>query len=178
MIAFIDEKVPYNKKEEALAIIHANGYALTNMNEIISKINPMDGSDWTKQEKEKFTTEIFRLRKDMRALSRTIQKDMKCCLAYYLGTFKKSSDYRLLKTVCVDERIEKSLASVHGSDACAICGDGGSLLICDGCEGEYRKCNTLHASTVKLLPFAKSYNSLNVGFPVIHFVSPSVAHTA
>jgi hypothetical protein len=62
---------------------------------------------------------------------------MKSCLAYYLGTYKKSDHYRLLKTVCVDERNEKVASSVHGFDACAICGDGGSLLICDGCEGEY-----------------------------------------
>ena len=25
----------------------------------------------------------------------------------------------------------------HETDACAVCGDGGNLLICDGCEGEY-----------------------------------------
>ena len=28
-------------------------------------------------------------------------------------------------------------ANEYEFDACAICGDGGSLLICDGCEGEY-----------------------------------------
>jgi hypothetical protein len=107
------------------------------MTEIISRIDPIDGSNWTEAEKEKFNTEIFRLRKDMKKLSQSMDKDMKSCLTYYLGTYKKSDHYRLLKTVCVDERNEKAASSVHGIDACAICGDGGSLLICDGCEGEY-----------------------------------------
>jgi len=62
---------------------------------------------------------------------------MVSCLTYYLGTFKKSAHYRVLKTVCVEEREAKMAKSVHGVDECAVCGDGGSLIICDACEGEY-----------------------------------------
>ena len=135
---FMEEKVPPNKKEEALAAIHANKYSMSNMYAILSDIDPIDGSDWTQPEKDKFHTLIFKLRKDMRSVSRSMNKSMKSCLTYYLGTFKKSDDYRLLKTIAVEERIEKTAASaIHGFDSCAICGDGGSLLICDGCEGEY-----------------------------------------
>lgn len=135
---FMEEKVPPNKKEEALAAIHANKYSMGNIYSILGNIDPIDGSDWTQPEKDKFHTEIFKLRKDIRSVSRSMNKSMKSCLTYYLGTFKKSDDYRLLKTVVVEERIEKTAASaIHGFDACAICGDGGSLLICDGCEGEY-----------------------------------------
>jgi hypothetical protein len=43
----------------------------------------------------------------------------------------------LLKTICSDERQSKGDDSHQDSDVCAICGDGGSLIICDGCEGEY-----------------------------------------
>lgn len=101
----------------------------------------LDGSDWTEDEKKKFAYEVFRLRKDMSKVSKVMKKDMKECLAYYLGTYKNSDDYRLLKTIRVDERNEKASSSVHGVDACAICGDGGVLLVCDGCEGEYHmKC--------------------------------------
>ena len=134
---FILEKVPYNKKEEALATLHANDYSTTNIHDILSKIQPIDGSNWTQAEKDHFNNEIFRFRKDLRSVAASMQKDMKCCLAYYFGTFKKSDYYRLLKTVCVEERYEKAASSTHDFDACAICGDGGSLLICDGCEGEY-----------------------------------------
>ena len=132
---FVADEVPPNKKEEALAAIHACKYSLTEMPDILETLAPMDGSSWTEEEKEKFHSEIFRLRKDMRAVSRSMNKPMKSCLAYYLGTYKKSDHYRWLKTVCVEERLENASSVVV--DACGICGDGGSLLICDGCEGEY-----------------------------------------
>lgn len=135
-------KVPPNKREQALVTLGLLGsnkkdYSLSNMTEVVSSLKPVDGSDWTKHEKEKFDIEIFRLRKDMTALSKSMGKDFKSCMTYYLAVFKKSDAYRLLKTVCTEERYEKAATSVHGVDACAICGDGGSLLICDGCEGEY-----------------------------------------
>jgi hypothetical protein len=135
---FIKDFVPYNKKEQMLAELQGVEYSLEIIDEKLITVEPMDGSNWTKEDKEKFHAEIFRLRKDMKAISKATNKSMKSCLAYYLGTFKKSDNYRLLKTICVEERREKTAAaSVHGFDACAICGDGGSLLICDGCEGEY-----------------------------------------
>ena len=138
----LEEKVPHNKKEQAvvalgLGAIQKAEYNTSNITEILGHLRPIDGSDWTKREKDQFREEIFRVRKDMNSLSKSIGKDLKHCMTYYLGTYKKSDDYRLLKTVCVDERNEKAALNIHGVDACAICGDGGSLLICDGCEGEY-----------------------------------------
>lgn len=138
----LEKKVPPNKKEQALVALGLLGLnekedLTPNMAKILSHLNPIDGSDWTEEEKAKFHVEIFRLRKDMSALSKSMGKDVKSCLTYYLGTYKKSDAYRRLKTVCADERNEKVLLNVHGVDACAVCGDGGSLLICDGCEGEY-----------------------------------------
>lgn len=135
---FISEKVPHNKKEEALGAIHANGYVIDEkLDKAIEDLVPTDGSDWPKEKKDHYHNELFRLRKDVAAVSQSIGTDMKYCLAYYIGAYKKSDHYRLLKTVCDEERDNKTASMKHDYDACAVCGDGGSLLICDGCEGEY-----------------------------------------
>ena len=138
----LKDKVPTNKKEQALVALGLLGLQDTDdftrqTDEVLNRLRPVDGSDWTIEDKEKFHVQIFRLRKDMGALAKAMGKDVKSCLTYYLGTYKKSDHYRLLKTVCTEERMESATSSAHGVDACAVCGDGGSLLICDGCEGEY-----------------------------------------
>jgi hypothetical protein len=127
---------PYNKKEAALLLLAERDYSLDGFDDAVREIKPIDGSDWSQEKKKRFHSEMFRLRKDLLAVSKLMDIEMKSCLAYYLGTFKKSDDYRLLKTVCAEKRNERT-DSDYGVDACTTCGDGGSLLICDGCEGEY-----------------------------------------
>jgi hypothetical protein len=129
--------IPHNKKESALLLLHERDYDLAAFNEAVRDLKPSDGTDWSPEKKDRFHSEIFRLRKDLPALCKSMDIDMKTCLAYYLGTYKKSDDYRLLKTVCAEDYAERMDGPDWGLDACAFCGDGGSLLICDGCEGEY-----------------------------------------
>lgn len=142
MNKILKDQVPQPKVEQAFLAFGELGTKLNEVDEetvseMIQAIKPCNGSDWTDAEKKRFDMAIFRCRKDLKAVSQAMGKDLKSCLTYYLGTYKKSQDYPLTKAVCVDERHEKALSSIHGVDACAICGDGGSLLICDGCEGEY-----------------------------------------
>lgn len=135
-----DEKlsrIPSNKKETALLVLAERDFHLEGFDEVVHQIKPIDGSDWSPEKRKRFHTEIFRLRKNLLAVSKSLEIDMKSCLTYYLGSFKKSDDYRLVKTVCEEKRDEKTDGADHGVDACAICDDGGRLLICDGCEGEY-----------------------------------------
>lgn len=103
----------------------------------LPNLRPMDGSDWTQEQKEKFHNDIFRYRRDLRAVSKSLGIPLKICQAYYLGTYKTTWEYRLLKSVCIDEREGRAMATDHGPDACSICGGDGSLLICDGCDGEF-----------------------------------------
>ena len=80
---------------------------------------------------------MFRQRKNLVAVAKAAGLGIIESYTYYLSKFKTSDDYRLLKAVCEEERQERHAASDQGLDACGICGDGGNLLICDGCEGEY-----------------------------------------
>lgn len=132
------DKLHPSTKEMALELLHQQDYDLEAFaDEAASNLQPIDGSDWTAARRQTFHRELFRSRKDLQCVCANMDISLQTGLTYYLGHFKTSNDYRLTKTVCAEERVERLAASEHGMDACAICGDGGSLLICDGCEGEY-----------------------------------------
>jgi hypothetical protein len=137
MADHVSQNIKYSLREAAMAAAHESGYDKDKLSHILSKCEPQDGSDWTDEEKAQFRIEIFQFRKDLSAVAKSMNKSVNSCMTYYLNNFKKSDDYRLLKTLRAEERADKMLASEHGVDACGVCGDGGSLLICDGCEGEF-----------------------------------------
>jgi hypothetical protein len=115
--------VKYNRKEAAMMALHELDYDKEKLPDVLSQCQPVNGSDWSQEEKDRFRFEIFRLRKDLSAVAKSMNKSVNSCLTYYLSTFKKSDDYRLLKTVCAEERADKLVASEeHGLDACGVCG--------------------------------------------------------
>lgn len=118
-------------------LLAENNYNVEDFKIALKELKPTDGSDWDSEKRKAFTNEIFRSRKGMEYVCEKLDAPIKTCLAYYYGSFKASEDYRLLKTVCCEERECRLEELEHGVDACTICGDGGSLLICDGCEKEY-----------------------------------------
>lgn len=130
-------------------MLHEHKYQLAKARSALDEIKVKDGSDWTDEQKQVFHSEMFRLRKNLVDVARTTGVCNNVTYTYYLAKFKKSNDYRLLKSICEEERMEKFAASDQGLDACGICGDGGSLLICDGCEGEYHM-TCLHPPLVEI----------------------------
>lgn len=128
--------VAHNLKEEALLALSAVNYNVEYFqSKAVKNLKPMDGSDWTRLQRESFHLEIFRTRRCIPTVAKLMGQPVKVCHAYYLEVYKNSNEYRLLKTVCMEEREHKE--EEVGFDSCAVCGEGGNLLICDGCESEY-----------------------------------------
>lgn len=136
---------PYNLKEAALLALPRLDYNMEALRSVAgtTTLKPSNGMDWSQEQKDKFHAEIFRYRRNIPAVAKSMKEPLNTCQAYYLGTYKSSTEYLLLKTICIDERNRKGDDSQQDSDVCAICGDGGNLIICDGCEGEYHL-NCLH----------------------------------
>lgn len=129
--------VPHNIKEQALLLLAEDGYDAEVFKDDLAKLKPTDGSNWSEEKKDRFHREMFLHRRNLVEVRKAMKIPMKTCLAYYLGHYKRSDHYRLVKTVCTEEHNLRIESSDHGYDSCAICGDGGELVICDGCEGEY-----------------------------------------
>lgn len=129
----------YNIREPALLALASADYNVEEFqSSVVKDLKPSDGSDWSQEQKDQFHAEVFRCRRDLLQVSKTMDIKMDVCHTYYLTSYKSTCDYRLLKTICIDEREQKDEEEAEqGVDACAVCGDGGNLIICDHCEGEY-----------------------------------------
>ena len=130
--------IPTPLKEAAMVTLHQRGYKADGIDrEICEQVaKPLDGSDWTDEEKALFHEAIFEHRKDLKAVAKKMNKSMCNVMTYYLGTYKHSNDYRLLKVVCQMEK-EKQEDEVPDNDICRVCREGGHLVVCDGCELAY-----------------------------------------
>lgn len=126
-----------NKKFQALCKLAENGYQVDGFDDIVKSIPLTNGADWDEAKKRQFSEEIFKNRKNLSLVCKNMGILMETCLIYYYSEFKKSTDYRLMKTIYDDERYEKTARFEAVFDVCAICDDGGELVICDECEGEY-----------------------------------------
>ena len=130
--------IPASLKEAAMVALHQRGYKPDGLDEkeclLVAK--PLDGSDLTDEEKALFREAIFEHRKDLKAVAKKMNKSMGNVITYYLGSYKHSDDYRLLKLVCQQEK-EKAEDEVPDNDICRLCREGGHLLVCDSCDLAY-----------------------------------------
>jgi hypothetical protein len=131
---FIQEKVSYNKRGLAFSMLHSNQYIIDDhfLDTLDKMKNPYDCSTWTQQDKELFHRYVYQCKKDITKVSKLMKKPFSSCYCYYLTKYKKSSDYVVLKIIYQQEKKAKDK-----EDCCAVCHDGGDLIICEECESAF-----------------------------------------
>jgi len=138
---FVHNVVTHNKKEAGMVCLHKRGYRISGFFEDLMTAGSLDGSAWSREEKECFHRLILSTRKEMRKVAKSMGKSMNECLAYYFNAYKFTADYVALKRVMAKERGRQENQSSPGVNSCELCDGGGELICCGGCEKLYHlKC--------------------------------------
>jgi hypothetical protein len=121
----------------ALLWVAANRYNIDGIDSFMKQATMDYGALWDQSKRAQYHAAVFRHRKRFVSVCRDMELRMSDCLDYYYCVYKVSKDYRLLKTILHAESNDVSDDGEFGVDSCGVCGDGGNLLICDNCDGEY-----------------------------------------
>lgn len=81
---------------------------------------------FTRDESALFMKLIVETSKDFQEIASKMEKSVSDCLEHYYGSYKQTPDYPELKKYLRQD-----------SDSCAVCDDGGDLIVCDGCAHPY-----------------------------------------
>lgn len=139
---FVHRCVVHNKKENGMVLFHERRYEVSGLFEDLAKTSPLDGSNWSREERMSFHKLVFSYRKDIGRVAKSMGKSLNNCLAYYYGRYKMSADYVDLK------RMMTRLASskLQNVNLCACCNESDDLLHCAGCKKYY------HAKCINISP--------------------------
>lgn len=122
-------------RENRMQLLHQNGYSI---NAAIKALNAQIAeptSMLTKEESATFNSIVMNkmTRKKFSVLSEALQRSRNDCQIHYYKWKAVNRSYRKLK----------SDLQTYGrfSEYCAVCEDGGDLIVCDGCSAPYHlKC--------------------------------------
>jgi hypothetical protein len=115
------------KKECLMMLLHLFDYDVARAEQEYNRICAFGGDPTSKLTRVQGATLenlLHHQKKDFVSLSEKMNRSKSDCMIHYYNWKRRSSDYRRLK-------------GEWKSDYCAICDDGGDLLVCDGCERAY-----------------------------------------
>ena len=148
---FVHQTVVHNKKEAGIVSLHKGGYETLGFFERLSIVSPLNGSDWSQEEKDTFHKKVLSTRKDFSKVAESMGKSMNNCLAYYFSAYKLTADYVEFKSEFATEKgqneKERKSEKQKNPDGsyCLLCNGGGELLCCGGCD------KTFHLSCINPL---------------------------
>ena len=119
-------------KELGMVALHKSDYCTKKAHDMLKDEvkNNSDLQPWTRPMKRAFRSTITSSFMDMTKVSAVVGMSVNACFVYYYGTFRQTNDYKTFLMRMNNEY-----------EDCAVCGDGGELLCCDGCNIPYHlKC--------------------------------------
>lgn len=126
--SFVDEVLELNEKILRMEAVHRAEYSLTRAQANLEEMLPVAidipvGLNDT--EKNRVHRSAAFARKEFRTASTDIGRSPCACIVHYYN-WKQSDDYKKLKQELSAE-----------ADYCAVCDDGGELIVCDQCRNAY-----------------------------------------
>ena len=119
-------------KEFGMVALHKSNYSVKNAAKYLidEKQKNLDFQPWTRRMKRNFQSSIIKSHMNMREVSAAVGMSVHACFVYYYGTFHQTKEFQTFRMQINSEY-----------DDCAVSGEGGELICCDGCNIPYHlKC--------------------------------------
>jgi hypothetical protein len=124
---FLSGNLELVKKQCLMELLHMSNYCVETARREYDRIAKFGGEPTSKMEPHegrKFERLLVKKKKVFNTLARKMQRNPSDCMIYYYWWKRTKWSY-------------KSMKSAWKSDFCAVCDDGGELILCDKCERPY-----------------------------------------